>query len=130
MNTRRSRLLFDLGLLAAIVVLLVWLGQLAEAVRHPPQPAGPLDFKLVQERFARVHPGMRSEEVFELLGPQHSARFWEPEIERIDGVVKAHPDRYPGEGYWAKWADPEDESKWVAVFIAGGQVHHSLKGGF
>jgi hypothetical protein len=112
------------------VVLLVWLGSVADGIRHPREPAVPLDFNLVQERFARVGPGMREQEVFALLGMQHAARFREPEFDRIDALVNAHPDRYPGEHYWAKWADPEDEGKWVAVFFAAGHVYHVLKKGF
>jgi hypothetical protein len=45
-------------------------------------------------------------------------------------MVDAHPDRYPGEQAWLKWADPEDEDRWVAVFTAGGTVHYALKKGF
>jgi hypothetical protein len=46
-----------------------------------------------------------------------------------DVLVWAHPDRYPEPRYWAKWADPADRGRWVAVFICGGRVYKTLKRG-
>jgi hypothetical protein len=43
--------------------------------------------------------------------------------------VWAHPDRFPGEHYWAKWADPTDPKRWVAVFFSGGRVYKALTRG-
>lgn len=37
---------------------------------------------------------------------------------------------HPGGFYWVKWADPENEDKWVAVFITNGYVPFALKKGF
>jgi hypothetical protein len=130
LTPKRGRLILDLALLACIVFLVLWLGRVAAILRQPPQPPEPLPFPVVQERFARVHFGMPAKEVFHLLGPQRSAKFWEPEFDQVDAMVVAHPNRYPGQHYWAKWADPENEDRWVAVFISGGMVHHTLKKGF
>jgi hypothetical protein len=128
-NIRQSRVVFDLALFAAIVLLLVWLGQAADAIRHAPHSPRHLDFRLVQEQFAKVRPGMSSEEVFRLLGPYRLASPEEPEFQEINRLVQAHPDRYPGKRYWAKWEDPEDDGKWVAVLVAGESVYHVLKKG-
>lgn len=131
---RQTRLLIDLAWLAGIVVLFVWLRQAADSTRHPPQPAVPLDFTLVRERFANVRLGMSSEEVFDLLGPPGpSALVREPEFDGIEAVLEAHPDRYPAERrgrYWLKWANPKDEGTWAAVLITGGHVAHLEKKGF
>jgi hypothetical protein len=72
---------------------------------------------------------MPAEEVFALLGPQRFAEFREPEMDEHDRLVWAHPDRYPGEHYWAKWADPDIPSRWVAVFFCGGLVYKTVKRG-
>jgi hypothetical protein len=127
---RRVRILVDLGWLAGIVALLFWARETAEALRRPPpRPPEGLPFKTIAERFGRVEHMMPDEQVFALLGPQRFAKFWEPEMGEYDGLVKLHPYRYPGEHYWAKWADPADPSRWVAVFFSGGRVFRMLKRG-
>jgi hypothetical protein len=83
---------------------------------------------------------MRKEEVFDLLGPeQFGAAFREPEFDendaRYNALVEARPDRYPagrspGDHYWAKWTDPMDVGKWVAVLFMDGRVQLVLKKGF
>jgi hypothetical protein len=133
-NSRGRHVLFDLAKLSGILGLLLWLGQVSSAIRQTPHspspPPKPFDFKLVQERFPRVSFGMRIEEVFDLFGPEHSTRFWEPEFDTTEAVARVRPDRYPGEPCWAKWSDPEDEDKWVAVFFSGGYVRQTFKKGF
>jgi hypothetical protein len=131
LTPRQTRLLLNLACLAGIAIFLVWLRQAADTTRRPPlPPPGPLDFKLVRERFAKVRSGMGAKEVFDLLGaPVLSAPFREPEFDTIEAVVDAHPDRYPGEGhdrYWVKWTDPADERSWVAVLVVGGFTYHPL----
>jgi hypothetical protein len=113
------------------MALVLWLGQVAEGLRHRPPPARPPDFRHVQERFAKVHMGMREDDVVALLGPYRLyVRLGEPESERYERQVDARPDRYPEEHFWAKWTDPEDEARWAAVFIAGGTVYYMAKKGF
>jgi hypothetical protein len=117
--------------LVGILALLLWLRQTADAIRRTPPspPPEPLEFKLVVKQFTRIHVGMTSEEVFSLLGPQRYVTFREPEIDDYERLIEAHPDRYPGQRYWAKWADPSDPSRWVAVLLVGGHVYHKLRHG-
>jgi hypothetical protein len=121
----------DLVKLAGIVALLLWARHTANALRSPasppPPPPQPLSFKVIAERFARVHIAMPADEVFALLGPQQFEELREPEMDKHDVLVWAHPDRYPEPRYWAKWADPDDRSRWVAVYVCGGQVYIMLK---
>jgi hypothetical protein len=72
---------------------------------------------------------MTDDEVFALLGPQRFTEFLEPEMDKFELLVKARPDRYPGEHSWAKWADPADPQRWVAVFFSGGLVYKTLARG-
>jgi hypothetical protein len=130
LTPRQFRVLLDLTKLACIVILFLWLRQASDAVRRPPPvPAEPLAFTVVAERFAQVRGAMPAEEVFDLLGPQWFVVFREPEMEDYDRLVRAHPERYPGEQHWAKWADPDNPARWVAVFISGGRVYKKLKRG-
>ena len=130
LTEREAGFLIDLVWLAGIVVLLFWLRQATDTLRSPPPPPPePLAFKLVAERFARVEVGMTSEEVFSLLGPERYVKFREPEFDDFEVRVVSHPDRYPTPLYWAKWADPDDPARWVAVFIADGRVYHKVKRG-
>jgi hypothetical protein len=130
LTPRQARVLLDMAKLAGIVVLLVWLRHTADAVCRPaPPPPAPLPFEVVAERFARIHLMMPADEVFALLGPQRFEEFREPEMDDHHLLVWAHPDRYPEERYWAKWADPADRGRWVAVFICGGRVYKTLKRG-
>lgn len=132
LTPRQMRLLIDLIWLAVIVTLLVWVRHAADTIQRPPhelsQPQ-PLAFNVVAERFDRVHIRMTQEEVFALLGPEQWVEFREPEFDDFERLVEAHPDRYPGKHYWAKWADPSNPRKWVAVFFAGGYVYHTLSRG-
>jgi hypothetical protein len=127
---RQKQVLVDLAWLGGIVALLLWLLQTTEAIKRPtPTPPQPLSFELIALRFDRVGVGMSSEEVFALLGPQQFVELDEPEFEEINRRVAARPDRFPGQWFWAKWADPANPKRWVAVFIAGSTVHYRLKRG-
>jgi hypothetical protein len=128
LTPRQHQVLVDLIWLAGIVILLVWLRQVATTLRQPPPPKPvPLPFRLVVQRFDRVEIGMSEDEAFTLLGPQRFAQFREPEMEAFESWISFHPDRYPSKWYWAKWADPADPSRWMALLIGDGQVVHKLK---
>ena|SRR5579871_153833 len=130
-SRRAARVFRDLAWLAGIAIFLLWLRNVADTARQPPQPWGPLEFQLIQERFRQLQACVYRKQVFDLLGPpQFSGRISEPEFEEINALVQAHPDRYPHECSWAKWADPADEGKWVAVFFSGDRVERVLKKGF
>lgn len=127
-NPRQVHILFSLAALTAIVFFLLWVRHVVDTIRRPPPlPPQPLDFKLILERFPRVHVGMRKEEVFQLLGPERSTNFdfSEPQLNEINRRVEAHPDRY-SEPSWVIWADPENGDRWVAVFFSDGEVMHIL----
>jgi hypothetical protein len=127
-SPRQVRVLIDLVWLAGIVSFLIWSYQTAEAFKHKPvpEPVKPLAFDVVMKRIVRVQVGMTSDAVFDLLGPERHSKLWEPEFDDYERIIEAHPDRYPGKHSWAKWADPSDETRWVAVFISGGTVHKSF----
>ena len=130
LTNRQTRVLIDLAKLAGIVVLLMWLRHTTDALSRPaPPPPEPLPFDVVAERFARVHVGMSANEVFALLGPERFKEFCEPQMDDHDVRVWAHPDRYPEPRHWAKWADPADRGRWVAVFLCDGRVYKTLKRG-
>ncbi len=128
LTPRQARVLVDLARLAGIVALIACAWQIADALRRPSHPPpGPLPFAAVAERFDRVRVLTPADEAFEILGPQRYALLREPEMDDYDRLVEPHPDRYPGERSWAKWADPDDPGRWVAVLICGGSVYHTLK---
>lgn len=129
LTPRQARVLIDLAKLAGLVALLVWLRHTADTRRPVPPPPQPLPFKVVAERFAQVHVPMPADEALVLLGPQRWVEFREQEMDDHDMLVWAHPDRYPEPRFWAKWADPADRGRWVAVFICGGRVYKTLKRG-
>jgi len=130
LTPRQFQVLVNLIWLAAIVVFLVGVRQAAHTLRQPPHPAPePLPFKVVAERFHRVHSMMPVEEVFKLLGPERFERYQEPEMDEYERLIEAHPDRYPEPRYWAKWEDPDDPGRWVAILICRGYVYQTLKRG-
>ena len=130
LTPRQIQVLIDLAKLVGIVALLVWLRHTADALQRPTPPTPePLPFNAVAERFARVHVPMDADEAFALLGPQRFEEFREPEMDDNDVLVWAHPDRYPEPRYWAKWADPADRGRWVAVFVCSGRVYKTLARG-
>ena len=130
LTQREARVIIDLAKLAVIVIVLAWLSHSVDVLQQPlPPPPEPLPFEVVTERFHRVTIQMTDIEVFALLGPQRFAEFREPEMDKHDRLVEYRPDRYPGEHYWAKWADPADPSRCVAVFFSGGRVYKKLKRG-
>lgn len=128
LTPRQHQVLVDLAWLAGIVVLLLWLQQTATALKQSPPPKSePLPFRQVVERFDRVEFGMPEDDAFSLLGPQRFAQFREPEMDDYDSQIPFHPDRYPTNRYWAKWADPADPTRWVAILFGDGRVFHKLK---
>ena len=127
LTLRQTRVLIDLAKLAGIMALLLWMRQTAIGPRQPEPPPKPLPFRVVAERFDQVGLTMSRDEVVALLGPERFETLWEPEMREHDLLVWAHPDRYPEPRYWAKWADPDDRRRWVAVFICGGRVYKTLR---
>ncbi len=133
----RQRVVVNLLLAVGIVVLLTW-GRLAvgDLERHPEEsqtrataiPTA-LDFDVVQQQFRQVSVMMTADEVSRLLGPQRYAMLHEPAMDEYEERVSARPDRYPEPRYWAKWDDPKQPARWVAVFICGGRVYKTLKAG-
>src|SRR5205807_1913756 len=123
------RVLLSLGYLviAAVASYCIWRMVTTGEQPLPTPPRLPLDFKVIQGRFAQVRPGKSREEVEELLGPPSQERCWD--IDFWDPVMEAHPDRYPGEWVWVKWTDPNDEGRWIAVFFAGDIAYHTRKKG-
>ncbi|MGL6094413.1 MAG: hypothetical protein ACRC7O_01255 [Fimbriiglobus sp.] len=132
LSLRQAQVLTDLAKLAGILAFLVWVRQTGTNLQHHPPtqpPPEPLPFNVVVQRYARVHTTMAADEVFALLGPQRFEELREPEMDRHDQLVWAHPNRYPEPRYWAKWADPADPGRWVAVFVCGGRVYKTLERG-
>ena len=137
LSPRTIRILLDLALLMAFAALLVLLRQTTLSFQRPTvsqafpvsQPRPPLDFQVVQQRCDKVFL-LDYSKVVELLGPP-SAWSREPEFGDIEGVMAAHPDRYPqGPFSSEKWTDPKNKDRWVAVFFANGVAYHTLKKGF
>jgi hypothetical protein len=123
--------LLSVAMVAGLATTCYWLWRALDAIQRPapPPPRVPLDFKLVRQRFRQVRPMASREEVEELLGPPSFQTEYEPDFEDINARVWARPDRYPGEHSWAKWIDPQDKGKWVAVFFAGDRVYRTLHKG-
>jgi hypothetical protein len=118
-----------------MVALLVWLGRIADAARHPPPRPGPLDFPLVMERFSRVQSGASRAEVERLLGPPTEEYAWGPEIQQFEvSWWNWGRNIFPDDREWDRWSDPTDPERWAAVVYTGlGQqqkVYHTLKKGF
>jgi hypothetical protein len=128
-NSRVAWRLFHGTWAVCIVCLLVYLRHTSETIRNPPQPA-PLEFKVVAEQFEFLRVNMPRQEVYALLGPENYTRLREPEFAEFERIVDIRPERYPGLKYWAKWADPANQDRWVAIFIAGDYVHRIIKKGF
>lgn len=130
LSRRQVRTLVDLAWLAGVVIFLVGVWRTADRLRPPPpSPAEPLPFERVAERYPYLRVWMTVDEVVGLLGVERYTNLHEPEFDTIDRAIESRPDRPPGPGYWAKWADPADPRRWVAVYIARGCVAYILKRG-
>jgi hypothetical protein len=136
-----TNVFLGLALLAALLaatVTLPFIWRTVGAINPPPAPSpqAPLDFKLIKKRFHKVHILATRQEVEELLGPPSPEAADEPQLQSIDAVVEAHPDRYEIYGgevkfrCWLKWTDPTDKGRWVAVLFVGDKAFHLLKKGF
>lgn len=129
------RFLVNLLLAVALVALLIW-GRMAtaeiERSRENVQtqtvkvPAH-IDFKVVQQQFQQVSVMMPADEVFRLLGPQRYTNLREPKLDAYEERVWARPDRYPEPRFWAKWENPDNPKRWVAVFICGRHVYKKIE---
>lgn len=132
LGPRQVRVLVVLVWLMGIVTFLSWLWFSSDATRRPTLPppiVEPLTYPQVMERFGRVRVSMSHDEVVGLLG-WYEKGVAEPEFHKLNARIMAHPDRYPkGDHFWAKWADPADSGRWVAVYFAGGIAHHTLMKG-
>ncbi len=131
LTPRQVRRMIDLGWLLGIVILLLWLRHEANRFSHPPLPPESLPFQLVAKRSDQLESEMSAKDVFALLGPVRFERFWEPEMEEFEERRQARPSRYPdpNECYWAKWADPADLERWVAILICHDRAYKIIQHG-
>ena len=113
---------------AVAILFLVWqLRAIALFESGPIEKLPEFDFEIVQRRCVRVF-GMSEAELYAHLGAPTGPYSLEPEMEQIDGVFAAHPDRYPSKfRHWSKWVDPNDPQRWVAVMICGDRVYHTVQ---
>lgn len=130
LGPRQVRTLAVLVCLAGTVPFHFCLWSAPDTARRPtppPRTAEPLSYPQILERFSRVRVSMGHDEIVGLLGWYEKGAA-EPEFHELNARIAAHPDRYPrGDHFWAKWADPADRNRWVAVYFAGGVAHHTLK---
>jgi hypothetical protein len=128
LKRRTARIVVGLVWLAGFVLLLFWLRGSTDSFRRPdPPPRKPLSFDQVVQRSTRLKLFVKKVDIIALLGPESNAPFWEPEIADYDRLVDAHPDRYPGERSWAKWTDPADQTRWIAILFCSGLSYHVIK---
>jgi hypothetical protein len=137
---RLTRVLFDLGILAAIgalVYVLWWMATVVQEtpVRPPAQPqisepeARTLPFQLVWEKFPRVKTFDCRTEVTGLLGSPTRWVAWEPALNAHEQQAEEFLQRNkaPLDRIWGKWIDTFNERKWVAVLFAGGKVYWTAR---
>lgn len=132
-SPRLTRALLGLGVLSAAGLSLyaLWPNVAAMIQRPTPAPTAPLDFRIIQQRYDDMPLSATPEEVRWQLGPPSSED--DPGIESVEVMIEYHPDRYPGHvetRYWLKWADPNDQDKWVRVLMVDGKVLFKYKHGF
>jgi hypothetical protein len=108
--------------LAAIAALLYWLRWVAADIGQSPEsePEPRLDFKVVEERYEKVVPGFRREQVEELLGSPTERHAWDPDF----GIYEEHQELWsrgflPPQRAWDRWTDPQNQDRWVGVLYAG-----------
>lgn len=127
-SLRGPRILLDLLLLACIVVLLYELRWATARTEHPqaPPPQPLLDFRLVVERYGQSQELATLQEIEELLGPPTHRKYWGPEVQELDRIGPW----WPMDRHWAKWADPENEGRFVVILFAEDRVLWRHKQGF
>jgi hypothetical protein len=131
-----TRTIRDLALLVAFVVMLYVLRQMTAALERPRLRASPLAFKVVEERYNKVHLLASREEVEELLGPPTQRHAAGPDLQEAE-LAAQYSSRHvemPVDRFWHKWVDTNDEARWVAVLYAGQDTEYKvcwiLKNGF
>lgn len=133
LSPRLARLLLCLSVLSAAALLLYVLWPVVDAMTNPPapMPTAPFSFKVIEQRYRQVQPGLTVGEVRRLLGPPSSSEAEGRAI--IEEERRYHPDMYPGDAdSWVllRWTDPNDKHKWVTVLFLDGKVYFTRQDGF
>jgi hypothetical protein len=130
LSPRAARLLRDLTLLLAIVVLLFGLRPIANAVKRERDRPAPLPFHVVMQRFDEVQLQSPRSQVEERLGQPNCV-----EDLRLMPELQEHMKRvehsYRGlriEGEW--WGNPKDPDKWAFIYFFDDKVVYMDKHGF
>ncbi len=126
-----AKTLVCLAMLLVVATTLYVFWPLIDAIAHPPTPGPmkPFDFKVIMQRFDQVGQTTRYEEVWQLLGPPSSREGLPVE----EDMILYHPDRYPDDvksRIWLRWADPNDQEKWVTLLLFDNKVYLKYKKGF
>jgi hypothetical protein len=134
-SPRAARVLFDLAALAGVAAALYgawWAADRVEHARAAAEPT-PLDFRVVAKRYADVRLRASRDDVERLLGPptrqlsREDHRF--DRLEALAEWVALVNRGVPEPHYWCLWEGPQDEGRWVAVYLGAGKVYHKTSEG-
>jgi hypothetical protein len=130
-GSRLVPLLIVVGFLSLIGVLIFSVWPAVERARKgSPKP---LDFRHVEERFARLNDidGMLwSTQRTGLTRLDVEERLGSPTERDVALVERLTPEERNDRGYsWDRWIDPDDEERWVAVLYKHGAFQRAISNG-
>jgi hypothetical protein len=128
------RVIFAVGLPLTGAGLLYCIWQML-AVPEPLPLAPPprqFDFELVRERAGHIKWGTTRAAVEEMLGTPSQSRHWltDSDCLSVYNDMRGRPEWWAEPHVWCEWSDPNDDTKWVAVFFAHDVVRYKVAKGF